>query len=335
VLVALELTEGTPTERWRVPLEDASISGVTVDGDVAYVGDDGGTVTAVSVADGEVRWSVGLGADGACTASPGRIDTAVAVSQGVVVAVARNVDDGSVVVSAYEAADGSCRWRVGSRLGSTAVSAPAALDGRPVVGLADRSVRTLAGSDGAEVWSELVVSIFLPVSAPALDADHLVVADVGGGVYRLDPDTGERLWSYQLNERVLRSSPVLSGDAVLIGLADGRLVALDGATGHLVWESEAAPGLIGTIALAPDLVVAVKGGRDAGLIAYEHDPEGTLVDEPSPAELDPAVTLARLGIASLITLALTLVPGVLARRRFGDAFADDEEPAPERVGEDA
>jgi outer membrane protein assembly factor BamB len=319
-----------------VTLENGSTTGVTVDGDTAYVGDDGGTVTAVSVADGEIRWSAGLGADGPCSASPGEIDAAVAVSDGLVVAVARNLDDGSVVVSAYEAADGGCRWRVGSRLGSTAVSAPAAFDGRPVVGLADRSVRALSGSDGAEVWSELVVSIFLPVSAPALDDDHLVIADVGGGVYRLDPETGERLWSHQLNERVLRSSPVVSGNAVLVGLADGRLVALDGATGHLIWQSETGPGLVGTIALAPELVVAVKGGREAGLIAFEHDPEGALVDEPSPSELDPAVTLARLAVASAVTLVITLVPGMLARRRFGDAFAArDEDPALEPAGEDA
>jgi outer membrane protein assembly factor BamB len=260
----------------------------------------------------------------------------IAVSGGFVVAVARNGEDGSVVVSAHEASDGGCRWRVASRLGSTAVSAPAALDGRPVVGFADRSVRALEGSDGSAVWSELVVSIFLPVSAPALDADHLVVADVGGGVYRLDPDTGERLWSHQLNERVLRSSPVVSGDAVLVGLADGRLVALDGATGHLVWQSEPTPGLVGTIALTPDLVVAVKGGREAGLIAFEHDPEGALVDEPSPAELDPAVSLVRLGLASTITLVITLVPGMLARRRFGDAFAEhDADEAFEPAEEDA
>jgi outer membrane protein assembly factor BamB len=319
-----------------VPLEDESSTAVTVEGDVAYVGDDGGAVTAVSVADGAVLWSAGLGRDGPCSASAGAIDTAVAVSDGTVVAVARNVDDGTVTVTAYEAADGGCRWRVASRLGSTAVSAPAALDGRLVAGFADRAVRALDARDGADVWSELVVSIFLPVSAPALGADHLAVADVGGGVYRLDPETGERLWSHQLNERVLRSSPVVSGNAVLVGLADGRLVALDGATGHLIWQSETGPGLVGTIALAPELVVAVKGGREAGLIAFEHDPEGALVDEPSPSELDPAVTLARLAVASAVTLVITLVPGMLARRRFGDAFAArDEDPALEPAGEDA
>jgi hypothetical protein len=43
-----------------------------------------------------------------------------------------------------------------------------------------------------------------------------------------------------------------------------------------------------------------------------------------------------LGIASVITLVITLVPGMLARRRFGDAFADhDEETELEPIGEDA
>jgi outer membrane protein assembly factor BamB len=322
-------------ELWRVALEDESRTGVTVDGDVAYVGDDGGTVTAVSVSDGEVLWSRGLDADGPCAVAAGVVDAPLAASDGLVVAVARDAEEGRVAVSAYEESDGACRWRVGTQLGSTAISAPAVAGGRAVVGFADRVVRALDQQGGAEVWNELVVSIFLPVGAPAFGADHLFVADVGGGLYRLDPDTGERIWDFQLNERVLRSSPVLSGDAVLAGLADGRLVAIDVESGHLVWESEATQGLVGTIALSDDVVVAVKGGREAGLIAFEHDPAGALLDEPSPAELDPAITLARLAIASAITLVVVLVPGILARRRFGDAFAAEAEAEPEAVEEDA
>jgi hypothetical protein len=92
-----------------------------------------------------------------------------------------------------------------------------------------------------------------------------------------------------------------------------------------VWQSAASPGLIGTIALSPEAVVAVKGGAEGGLIAFEHDPNGRLVDVPSPTELDGGTTLARIGAAAAIALAILLVPGMLLRRRFGDAFAAETE----------
>jgi outer membrane protein assembly factor BamB len=323
-LVAIDPAD--QTERWRVPLDGESRTGVTVDGDVAYVGDEDGTVTAVSIADGDVLWTKGLGSDGDCAAAAGVIDAPIASSDGLVVAVARDADEGIVAVSGYDGSDGSCRWRVASQIGSTAVSAPAAGDGQAIVGFADRTVRAIGAQDGVEQWNELVVSIFLPVSAPALGPEDLYMADVGGGLYRLDPETGERIWGYQLNERVLRSSPAVSGGTVLTGLSDGRLVAVDVGSGHLAWQSEPTPGLVGTIALSSDVVVAVKGGSDAGLISFEHDPAGVLVDVPSPAELDAPTTLGRLGIAAVVALVIVLAPGILARRRFGDAFAPGDEP---------
>jgi outer membrane protein assembly factor BamB len=328
-LVAVDL-EGR-TERWRARLGSTSRTGVAVDDGVAYVGDEGGTVYAFDVADGAARWSAdpaadvarAVGGDAEPLAAP-RIDGPVAVADGLVISTVRSVEDRSVVLAAYDAGSGELAWPTDaespavSQVGSTA-SAPAAADGIVVVGTADRLVRAF-GADGADEWSHLILTFFLPWTAPAVVSGAVYVADVGGGVYRLDAEDGSRHWSFQLNEAVLRSSPVLSGGAVLIGLNDGRLVALDAETGHLVWESEATPGLVGTIAVSDDVVVAVKGGRDAGLIAFEHDAVGSVVDVPSPTELDPATTFARLGIAAAIALAVVLVPGILARRRFGDAL---------------
>jgi hypothetical protein len=96
-------------------------------------------------------------------------------------------------------------------------------------------------------------------------------------------------------------------------------VAVGADSGHLVWESEATPGLTGTIALGPDVVVAVKGGKEAGLIAFEPDPEGTLVDLHSPTELDAGTTLSRYAVAAAVVLVGVLVPGRLLRRRLGPA----------------
>ncbi|MEX0743401.1 MAG: PQQ-binding-like beta-propeller repeat protein [Actinomycetota bacterium] len=331
VLVALDLAD--QTERWRAALGEESRSGVTVEADTAYVGDEDGMVYAIALADGEIRWTSDLaegsaaeGATGAtgCEAfEGGAVDVPIGVAEDRVIVVGRNVDGGAVAVGALSASTGECTWRVFPQLGSSAISAPAAAEGIVVVGSADRFVRGLAAEDGQERWSALALSLFSPFSAPASPPGTVYVADLGGGLYRLDAGDGARVWSYQFNEVIL-GSPVVSGDTVLLGLNDGRLVALDAASGHLVFQEGTGPGRLGGLALAPDAIVAEKGGRDAGLIAFERDPEGRLVDVPSPTELDAPTTLSRVGLAALVVIAALSVPGIFLRRRFGATLPELE-----------
>jgi outer membrane protein assembly factor BamB len=307
-LVAIDLADRS--ELWRVPLGAVSRSGVTVDGDAAYVGDQDGTLYSIDVADGTLRWSAEM---------PGRLDVSIAVADGRAVAVSRTAESRGVLVAAHDVDDGSRLWQVSPQVGSTASSAAALGEGIVVVALADRLVRALGAEDGDERWASLTLQLFSPVTSPALNDDALFVADLGGGLYRFDAEDGDRAWSHQFNEVVLRSSPVVSGDSVLLGLNDGRLVAVDASSGHLVWQSATSPGLLGAIAVSSDAVVAVMGGDERGLVAFEHDPGGRLIDVPSPTELEAGTTLVRFAVAAAIVLAALLVPGMLLRRRFGDA----------------
>jgi outer membrane protein assembly factor BamB len=313
-------------ERWRVPLDAISRTGVAIDGDTAYVGDDAGTVYAVSIEDGTLRWRMNAGeANGPCTAvDAGRVDVPLTIADGRVVAVSREIDQGSVVVSAFAVQDGACAWRRAPQVGLTSTSSASAVEGLVVIGLPDRYVRGLDGESGEPRWSSLALKTFWPSSSPALVPGAAYVADLGGGLYRFDSSDGTRVWGYQFNEFAFRSSPVVSGGAVLLGLDDGRLVAVDAESGHLVWQSDATPGPIGTIALAGDVVVATKGGPDAGLVAFESDPTGRLIDVPSPTELRPGTTLGRIGAAAAIVLVVVLVPGLLLRRRVDVRIEEDD-----------
>jgi len=308
-------------------LEAISRSGVTIEGTNAFVGDQGGTVYAVSLESGSITWSAEM---------EGLVDSPVAVADGQVVAVARNTDPAQVVVAAFDEATGERSWpALAIQANSTAGSAPSAGGGSVFIGSADRRVRALDANGGSERWATLVLSLFSPVTSLAFDDESVFAADIAGGLYRLDAADGKRRWSYQLNEVVLRSSPVVSGSSLLLGLSDGRLVALDTASGHLVWQSAPSPGLVGTIALASDAVLAVKGGREAGLIAFEHDPDGELVDIPSPTELDAGTTVTRWTLAALVVFAIAFVPGMWANRRWGTAGwkqgnDDDLDRDPER-----
>jgi outer membrane protein assembly factor BamB len=323
-LVGVSLADRT--ELWRTPLEAISRSGVTIEGTNAFVGDQGGTVYAVSLESGSITWSAEM---------EGLVDSPVAVADGQVVAVARNTDPAQVVVAAFDEATGERSWpALAIQANSTAGTAPSAGGGSVFIGSADRRVRALDANGGSERWATLVLSLFSPVTSLAFDDESVFAADIAGGLYRLDAADGKRRWSNQLNEVVLRSSPVVSGSSLLLGLSDGRLVALDTASGHLVWQSAPSPGLVGTIALASDAVLAVKGGREAGLIAFEHDPDGELVDIPSPTELD-GTTVTRWTLAALIVFAIAFVPGMWANRRWGTAGGiqgddDDLDRDPER-----
>ena len=319
-LVAIGLED--QREMWRVPLGAESRSGVTVDGDIAYVGDQDGTLYAVDIADGTVRWTSEM---------PGRIDISIAASDGRAVAISRDDDSRRVVIAAHDADDGERLWQITPQLSATAASSAALTEDAVIVGLADRLVRAFGVDDGEERWSSLALQLFSPLTAPAVGEDAVYVADIGGGLYRLDPLDGDRGWSFQFNEVVVRSSPVIIDRWVLLGLNDGRLVAVDAASGRLNWQSAPSQGLAGTIAVSSEAIVAVRGGNDPGLLAFENDPDGQLIDEPSPTELEAGTTLSRIAVASVIVLAAALVPGVLIRRRMGDgalvaadAVDDDE-----------
>jgi outer membrane protein assembly factor BamB len=306
-------------ELWRTPLEGVSRSGVTIEGGDVYVGDgpplvpaggdQSGNVYALSLEDGSVTWSEQVG---------GRADTPIAVADGNAYVIGRDADTPRVVLAAFDAATGERAWSpLSLQVSSTAGSAPTAGGGSLFLGSADRRVRALNTGDGDERWNALVLSVFSPATALAYDGESVYAADVAGGLYRLEAVDGARLWSFHVNEAVLRSAPVVSGSYALLGLSNGGMVAVDVESGHLVWRSSVTPGLMGTFALTGDAVIAVKGGREAGLIAFEHDPDGILLDEPSPTQFEAATSLSRWAIAGVLVFGIALALGLLASRRFG------------------
>lgn len=317
-LVAVDLADRS--EVWRITLGDAARAGVTVDGERAYVADDEGTVSAIDLGTGAVAWT----AD-----TPGRVESAPAAAEGTVVVVSRDPDEQRSQVTAFGEETGERAWSFSTEAGAVASSGVSLVDATVVFGSADRLVRGLAADDGSLRWDALTLTLFSPVTAPAFQPGNVYVADASGGVYRLDPADGSRDWEHQTNDLVVRSSPVIAGRFVLVGLNGGRLVAFDAEDGDQVWESAASQGLVGQIALSHEAVVVVKGGKEPGLIAFEHDPEGVLVEVPSPTILDPAKMIGAFAAAAVIAGLAILLPFRLLRSRIKPAFTREgglEEP---------
>ena len=105
----------TQREPWRpVELDGVSRTGVTVVNGSAFVGVNSGTVTAVDLSDGSVRWQQDLGAT---------IGTSIAARDGLVLVGVQGDRDTQPAVVALDEASGEQRWRHEPTTASAVVSA--------------------------------------------------------------------------------------------------------------------------------------------------------------------------------------------------------------------
>lgn len=299
-------------ELWRVPIDEVTGSGVSIDGDLVVVGDDGGELYGIGLEKGDLRWKL---------EGQGRVGAPAAASDGRVVAALFDQNGAATRVVAVDAAgpdDEKPAWTFEAPLlnaGDT-VSAPAfGHDGDVVIGTPDRLLSSIDAGGGTRRWTSRLGASLWPTSAPVA-GDVVLASDIGGGLYAIDPSTGDRVWSYQLNEPS-RGMPLVVGDSVLLGLADGRVVAIDTASAELVWRSEPSTGAIGGIAAGPGVVLVARGGEDGGLVAFASDPQGRLSAIRSPTVPDFPAMLGAFAVALVVLSAALVGIGRLAVLRFG------------------
>ncbi len=317
-LVAID--SATQKQLWTFTLGAASVSGVSVDGSSAFVGDTQGVLYAVDLATGKQHWTF---------KGTGRIEAPPAIADGAVYVGSRELQQGNATVRALDESTGKQKWMFAQQQLASG-SAITVSDGRAIAGFTDRLARAFDAATGSGEWTALMSNALSPRGAPAAATGAVYLADLAGTVERVSADSGSRTWSYRFNAvRSLPipyldfwSSPVLTGSSVLIGLGDGRLGAISTATGHLQWEGDTGPGALGGIALGNDIVVVAKQGVNGGLIAFRHDASGTLLDEASPTELDAGQLLGRFAVAFVVVLGVAALAGFLIRRRD----STDDEP---------
>jgi outer membrane protein assembly factor BamB len=346
-LRAVELADRTPA--WPSPfaLGEQSHSGVTVAGGTAFVGDDAGHVYAVDLATGEETWSVLLndGVQGPLTVADGTVYT---IPQGRLAIGAGATPTGTPTPSpspsgqvigeenrlslvALSASSGEPSWVVPLPVGTFFTSLPVAVDDSVYVAVSDGAFNgellAMDAADGAVRWVHRGLRAVWQTSSATVAGGAVYAADGRGGVWKLDPADGGRLFDFQFNELVRRSSPVVVGGTALVGLGDGRLVAVDASSGHEVWESRTGPGLVGGIAVAGDLVLAATGGLGGGVVAFEPDPQGELIDVTSPSVLDPPLLVGNFVIALVVMAVLLAVPlGYISRRAKAPEFGEPVGP---------
>jgi outer membrane protein assembly factor BamB len=317
-VMALDPRSGEGAWDEPVPLKAVSRTGVTVEGQTAFLGDDRGNIYALRASSGELLWSVRL---------PGRTLAPLAADGETVVATVAGSDPDLPIVTALDAASGERRWQVEPEVFGTGATSGVIQEETFAVGLPDRAVHAFELADGSSRWTGRP---FFSLPSPfgggaAYEGDFVFVffGDSTGDVRRLDGSSGEIVWDFPLNTAVLRSPPVVSGSAVVVGLRDGAIVALDGDSGEQLFRSPPASGLIGPIAVTPQLLVAVRGGREAGLVAFEHDPSGTIERVPSPTDPDPLALVSSFAAATAAVLLILILPARFIAAKRGPGFEDE------------
>ena len=98
-------------------------------------------------------------------------------------------------------------------------------------------------------------------SMPLPAGERVFVADVGGTVAALDPETGAAIWEEDVGGAVY-GAPALVGGLMVVGTEAGEVVALDAATGTDIWRQELHAGAVLASPLVAEGVIYAGTERD-------------------------------------------------------------------------
>jgi outer membrane protein assembly factor BamB len=311
-VVARGLEDGN--EAWRAFVDADVPGGLVVADGLVYAATTAGEVVALEADTGEERWRSEV---------EGRLEATPAVVEDLVLVAGEDRQTGVVTVFALDAATGGRpQWRFSTPGPALPASAPASDGERAFVATSEGVLRALDLDGGGQVWTAEMRAAVSSRQVPAA-ASLLVVAD-RLHLYGLGPGDGEERWTFLLADlRALPggrrntlspSSPAVLGEAAVIGDASGVLSAIDLDTGRLVWRSDLSPGPLGAVAVGDDLVFATTLGRGGSVIGLEHDPDGVLLDEPSPTTVFPLRAILNFVLAAAVVGAVALSLSRLAIR---------------------
>jgi outer membrane protein assembly factor BamB len=235
-------------QAWSYPTGAAIRTSPAVVDDVAYTGDDAGTVTALDVQNSEPLWTYAAG-------SP--VDSSVAVASGLVI-----FGTTAGAVDAVSKGSGQLVWQTPTS--SAVESPPSTADGRVFVGSDDGTVYALDQATGAVAWRTTVGGAV--AGSPTVDpaAKLVVVGDGSGAVSALSLTTGAVVWTVPTGGAVT-ATPTVDDGTVYIGSQSGTVFALHEATGAVAWtfdtgSSVSAAGAYWTDGAHPAYVVGDARG---------------------------------------------------------------------------
>lgn len=271
-VVAVQATVPLATlhPQWSVTLETPASAPAAFDAHTAYVPLRGGSLMAIGLDRGLVRWdrelateiTPGTGDGMVFVASEGKVD-ALAAESGETrwqTAIPGRVtslewDTGWLIcgtdagdVAALRASDGTLVWR--AALGSPMIAPPAAALDRLYLALDAGRIVALDLATGDLAWEHSVED---EISSLSSTAGQLVVG-TNRAVINLDPATGRQQWRWRVGGA--SSGPATSDDRhIYFASRDNVVRAVDRNNGNLKWYAELTSRPVGGPSLLQDMLL--------------------------------------------------------------------------------
>jgi outer membrane protein assembly factor BamB/predicted phosphodiesterase len=266
----------TGAARWTYQLAPAAahearatFAGATIDGDVAYVGNQQ-ELAALDVATGRARWSVVPVPEGAYTKS-----AAEPLVAGNLVVGTFDRDQGGII--AFDKQTGERRWTLAGE--AIAVNSSPITDGERIYVLDAKDDAYAIGMDGKVLWkTQLDPAGFdwgnATVGTPALAGGLVIAPTLYTDLVALDARTGDVVWRHAgrptrirvthyrgASEAGYAAGPLITGSTVWAVDTSGLLVALDLKTGTQLWTFDLHLPVLARPTLTPSgLLVASYDG---------------------------------------------------------------------------
>jgi outer membrane protein assembly factor BamB len=224
--------------RWVTAFDSPAAAAPGFDTERAYVPLRGGSLVAVDLDDGGIRWSL----DGAGRQTPATGDGLVFVAR-------------ERSVRALRAATGATAWE--TPLPGALVSAPYWDTGWLVVSLDSGDLAALRATDGTLVWRQSLGATLATTPAPALDSLYLALTD--GRVVAVGLATGVERWTRRIEGTI--TGLLALDDELVVGSTAKALYSLDLDDGDIRWRWRLGAAAIGA---------AVADARRIYAVAFDH-----------------------------------------------------------------
>jgi len=286
---------------WRFSAGTALTSPAVAD-QVAYVGDQSGTLHAVQADDETQLWTWHTPDGEAITGSPAADPAAGLVFVGAA--------DGTLyAISTSGASAGTLSWS--ATIGGGDVQSPVLAGTDVYAAAAGGQVAALSEAAGTSVWSTTVAGVS---ASPALgSAGHTLVVPTSAGVTALNASTGASLWSFPV---AAPTSPLIDAGVVYVGSSDHHVYAISETNGQQIWSFATGGAIQDSGALISSVnthgVKTLYIGSADGVLYFLNASTGAALAAHSLGANVTGVAIA--GNAILVTTSSGLVEGV---RTFG------------------
>ena len=203
---------------WSVGLGSLIEFPAVVTNGVAYIGNAGATVHAISMQSGRILWSHDT-PNGKMASSPAVVGSELVY----------HTMDGHVYV--LDRASGRLRWSYD--VGSPIESSPIVRDGVDYFGAWDGVLYALDLQTRKLVWTRSLGAKI--TSSAALAGGRLFIGDYGGRLWSLAPRSGATRWVGTVNGRIY-GTPAVAGGRVFVPSSDGGSVSAFSTTGRYLWR---------------------------------------------------------------------------------------------------